>query len=164
MKGASQDPPYSNYNSSPKRLKVTTSSETESCQLSTTKWDYRLSEASWDPLWTQETCAIIFLTMHVVVHNDKTTMADLEKTFLQVSMTATDCDMLWVDDISKDSPNICILKFTCVVFQFSVCLFLLNATLCHHLKKYLTCHPLITQSITVHQLCDSGCQHRRGRL
>lgn len=41
--------------------------------------------------------------------------ADLEKAFLQVSVMKDDCDVLrflWVDDISKDCPEICALRFT----------------------------------------------------
>lgn len=63
-------------------------------------------------------------------------------------MTATDRDVLrflWVDDISKSAPNICVLRFTRVAFGVSASPFLLNATLCHHLKKYSSSHPGTTR-------------------
>lgn len=67
-------------------------------------------------------------------------IADLEKAFLMVSIEEADCDVLrfiWVDDISKDSPDLRIYRFTRVVFGVSASLFLLNATIRFHLEKYM---------------------------
>ena len=71
-------------------------------------------------------------------------IADLEKAFLQVSVVEDDRDVLrflWVDDIKKDCPEICTLRFTRVVFGVSASPFLLNATLKHHLEKHAATHP-----------------------
>lgn len=70
--------------------------------------------------------------------------ADLEKAFLQVSITEGDRDVLrflWVDDISKDCPEVRTLRFTRVVFGVAASPFLLNATLKHHLERYAATHP-----------------------
>lgn len=56
-----------------------------------------------------------------------------------VSMSEQDCDVLhflWVDDIKKDPPEICAFRFTCVVFRVFSSLFLLNATIQHHLEEH----------------------------
>ena len=48
--------------------------------------------------------------------------ADIEKAFLMVSMSEKDRDVLcflWVDDIKKDPPELCTLRFTRVVFSVS---------------------------------------------
>ena len=52
----------------------------------------------------------ILLSFHVFNFQQTT---DLEKVFLQVSMTAADRDVLqflWLDDTSKDTPDICVLR------------------------------------------------------
>ena len=48
---------------------------------------------------------------------------------------------LWVDDVEKEFPNVCVLRFARVVFGVSCSPFLLNATLGHHHDRYLTTHP-----------------------
>ena len=68
-------------------------------------------------------------------------VADIEKAFLMVSMCEKDRDVLrfiWVDDITKDEPELIHLRFTRVVFGVSSSPFLLNATIGHHLSKYST--------------------------
>ena len=70
-----------------------------------------------------------------------------------VSVQESDQDVLrflWFDDAhSKNCKMIC-LRFTRVVFGVSCSPFLLNATLRHHLDKYVTSHPK-----TVHKLTSS---------
>eukprot|EP00731_Ephydatia_muelleri_P014947 Em0008g667a len=104
---------------------------------------------------------IHYLPHHAVVRQDKSTTkfnqlifdllvrfrsykvaltADLEKAFLMVSVEEADRDVLrfiWVDDISKDSPDLRVYRFTRVVFGVSASPFLLNATIRFHLEKYL---------------------------
>ena len=66
--------------------------------------------------------------------------ADLEKAFLMVSVDESDRDVLrfiWVDDTSKDPPDLRVFRFTRVVFGVSSSPFLLNATIRFHLEKYL---------------------------
>lgn len=53
----------------------------------------------------------ILLSFHVFNFQQTT---DLEKAFLQVSMTAADRDVLqflWLDDTSEDTPDICVLRW-----------------------------------------------------
>lgn len=79
--------------------------------------------------------------------------ADLEKAFLQVSVFESDRDVLrflWVDDVSKEHPELRVLRFTRVVFGVAASPFLLNATLKYHLEKYAA-----TQPDTIRRLLDS---------
>lgn len=70
--------------------------------------------------------------------------ADIEKAFLMISVAEHDRDVLrflWVDDLAKDPPDICTLRFTRVVFGVSSSPFLLNATIKYHLEQYLDSYP-----------------------
>ena len=78
--------------------------------------------------------------------------ADIEKAFLMVSVQESDRDVLrflWFDVHSENRKMIC-LRCTQVVFGVSCSPFLLNATLRHHLDKYIASHPK-----TVHKLTAS---------
>lgn len=79
--------------------------------------------------------------------------ADLEKAFLQVSVAEGDRDVLrflWFDDVTKEQPELRILRFARVMFGVAASPFLLNATLRYHLEKYMDTHP-----DTVRRLLDS---------
>ena len=70
-----------------------------------------------------------------------------------VSIEDADRDVLqfiWVDDFSKESPELRVYRFTRVVFGVSSSPFLLNATTRFHLEKSLETHESI-----VHQLLYS---------
>lgn len=78
---------------------------------------------------------------------------DIEKAFLMVSMAEKDRDVLrflWVDDITKDEPEIIALRSTRVVFGMSSSPFLLNAAIWHHLKKYSSGSSEKNLSIDLH--------------
>ena len=88
---------------------------------------------------------------------------DIEKAFLMVSMAGQDRDVLrflWVDDIEKISPEIVTLRFTRVVFGVSSSLFLLNATIRHHIEQYKEEDPGFVErfllSIYVDDLSSGG--------
>ena len=71
-------------------------------------------------------------------------MADLEKAFLPILVEEGDRDVLrflWVDDDEKETPEICALRFMCVVFGVSASPFLLNAMLKYHLEQYASRYP-----------------------
>lgn len=77
-------------------------------------------------------------------------MADIEKTFLVISVLPTDRNMLrflWIDDVAKDEPQIVTIRFTRVVFGVSSSPFLLNATVQHHLQEYSHRHPETVEKI-----------------
>lgn len=77
--------------------------------------------------------------------------ADIERAFLQICVEEQDQDVLrflWFDDITKQQPEVRTLKFTRVVFGVSASPFLLNATLRHHLKKYMATHPELVKRIS----------------
>ena len=64
---------------------------------------------------------------------------DIEKAFLNVSVAEEDRDVLrflWVDDVTKESPEVVVLRFARVVFGVSSSPFLLNATIKHHIERY----------------------------
>ena len=48
---------------------------------------------------------------------------------------------LWVEDVEKTPPVPVVMQFTRVVFGVSASPFLLNATINHHLEKYLNRYP-----------------------
>lgn len=64
-------------------------------------------------------------------------IADLEKVFLMVLVDRDVLRIVWVDDPSKDTPELKVYRFTRVVFGVSSSPFLLNATIRFHLGKYL---------------------------
>ena len=71
-------------------------------------------------------------------------IADIEKAFLMVSVAKDDRDslrFLWIDDISKENPEVVTFRFTRVVFGVSSSPFLLNATIRYHLEAHLKNHP-----------------------
>ena len=71
-------------------------------------------------------------------------VADVEKAFLMVSVCKEDRDallFLWVEDVQKTPPVPVVMWFTRVVFGVSASPFLLNATINHHLEKYLNRYP-----------------------
>ena len=64
---------------------------------------------------------------------------DIEKAFLNVSVTEEDRDVLrflWVDDVKKKTPEVIVLRFARVVFGVTSSPFLLNATVKHHVERY----------------------------
>ena len=77
--------------------------------------------------------------------------ADIEKAFLMVSMSQNDRDVLrflWVDDIKKDPPELCTLRFARVVFGISSSPFLLNATIQHHLESHASSFPELVKRLS----------------
>jgi hypothetical protein len=72
-------------------------------------------------------------------------IADIEKAFLMVSVAPEDRDVLrffWIDDISKEPPDVLTFRFTRVVFGVTASPFLLNATIQHHLEGYSPCDTI----------------------
>jgi len=83
--------------------------------------------------------------------------ADIEKAFLMVSVQESDRDVLrflWFDDIHSDNCKMICLRFARVVFGVSCSPFLLNATLQHHLDKYITSHPETVKKLTASLYVD----------
>ena len=67
-----------------------------------------------------------------------------------VSVAEDDCDslrFLWIDNISKENPEVVIFWFTRVVFGVSSSPFLLNATIWYHLEAHLENHPFIVERL-----------------
>ena len=65
---------------------------------------------------------------------------DVEKAFLMNAVDEKDCDVLrfiWVDDVAKEEPELCVYRFTRVVFGVSSSPFLLNTTVKYHLEQSL---------------------------
>ena len=71
-------------------------------------------------------------------------VTDIEKAFLMVAVAPDDRDVLrflWVDDVTKQDPNVVVFRFTRVMFGVSSSPFLLNATIKHHMERYTTVYP-----------------------
>ena len=74
-----------------------------------------------------------------------------------VSMQESDRDVLrflWFDDVHSEECKMVCLRFTRVVFGVSCSLFLLNATLWHHLDKYVISHPETVNKLTASLYVD----------
>ena len=75
-------------------------------------------------------------------------VADIEKAFLMVSVSAKDRDalrFLWVDNVHETTPKVLTYRFIRAVFGVSSSPFLLNATIRYHLEKYNDSHPEFVQ-------------------
>ena len=74
-----------------------------------------------------------------------------------VSVQESDRDVLrflWFDDVDSENCKMICLRFTRVVFGVSCSPFLLNATLQHHLDKYVTSHPETVNKLTASLYVD----------
>ena len=95
-------------------------------------------------------------------------IADIEKAFLQISVTKKDRDslrFLWVDDASKSEPAIVTYRFKRVPFGVTSSPFLLNATLQHHLHKFRLAYPKTVQKLSLSLYVDdvaSGSETEAG--
>ena len=75
---------------------------------------------------------------------------DIEKAFLMISVAQEDRDVLrflWIDDIDRDLPQMVVLRFTRVPFGVSSSPFLLNATIRHHMMRYINEDPGFVEKI-----------------
>ena len=71
-------------------------------------------------------------------------VSDIEKAFLQISMRESDRDILrflWIDSITKENPEIIMMRFARVLFGVNCSPFLLGGTVEHHLKKFEVIDP-----------------------
>lgn len=67
-------------------------------------------------------------------------IGDVEKAFLMISVAESDRDalrFLWIRDVNGPLTDIIVMRYTRVVFGVSASPFLLNATIDHHIKKYV---------------------------
>ena len=79
-------------------------------------------------------------------------VADIKQAFLQIFVDDNDRDLirfLWFENINDPGSKIVIYRFTRVVFGLTSSPFLLNATLQHHLSKYL---PIADISVYIEKL------------
>ena len=76
--------------------------------------------------------------------------ADVEKAFLVIAVDEKDCDVLrflWVDDATKEKPEICANKFTRGVFGVLSNSFLLNATVKYYLESFQGSHKAVVKKL-----------------
>ena len=93
---------------------------------------------------------IMDIILRFRVHN-VALATDIEKAFLIVSVDERDRDVLrflWVNDVTKDDPEVTAFRFTRVMFGVSSSPFLLNATIRHHLKRHSSEFPEAVQKIS----------------
>ena len=77
-------------------------------------------------------------------------VADIEKAFLNISISEEDRDFLrflWVNDIKSDQPEVVVYRFARVVFGVASSPFLLNATLQKHINAYKSNDPKIVENL-----------------
>ena len=77
-------------------------------------------------------------------------VGDIEKAFLNVEVDEAyrDClRFLWVKDIESDKWETVVYRFCTVVFGLNASQFLLNATLRHHVSKYLETDPEFVKKV-----------------
>ena len=75
-------------------------------------------------------------------------VADIEKAFLMISINERDRNVLrfiWIKDLTQQPPDLCIYRFTRVVFGVASSPFLLNATLRQHIDRYQSTQPRLVQ-------------------
>ena len=81
--------------------------------------------------------------------------ADVEKAFLMIAIDEKDHDekdrnalrFLWVDDATKEKPEIWAYRFTRAVFGVSFSPFLLNATVKYHLESFQGTHKAVVKKL-----------------
>ena len=86
-------------------------------------------------------CLHIGPSLNLRVH-EVALRADIEKAFLNIQIDPEHRDLvrsLWVEDPTKEIPEVMVLRFARVVFVVNSSPFLLNATIRHHLN---TCLPV----------------------
>jgi len=86
---------------------------------------------------------ILDILLRFRVHKISLT-ADTEKAFLMTSVAEQDRNVLqflWYDDVFLDEANIIELRFACVAFGVTSSVFLLKATVKHHLRA-IPHHPV----------------------
>jgi hypothetical protein len=77
-------------------------------------------------------------------------VGDIEKAFLNVEVDEADRDclrFLWVGDIESERLETVVYRFCRVVFGLNASPFLLNATIRHHVSKYLERDPRFVQKV-----------------
>ena len=77
-------------------------------------------------------------------------IADVEKAFLMIAVDEQDRDVLrflWVDDVTKEEPEIRAYRFTRVVFGVSSSPFLLNATVKYHLEGFRRTNKTVVEKL-----------------
>ena len=71
-------------------------------------------------------------------------IGDLEKAFLQISIPEEQRDLLrflWIDTTEPENPKIIKLRFARLAFGLTSSPYILNATIKHHLEKYVSEQP-----------------------
>ena len=90
--------------------------------------------------------------------------ADIEKAFLNIAISEEHRDFLrflWVSDPISSNPDIVPLRFARVVFGVTSCPFILNATIRHHVNRYLLSDPEFVYELLRSLYVDdyaSGCE------
>ena len=77
-------------------------------------------------------------------------IADVEKAFFMIAVDEQDRDVLrflWVDDVTKEEPEIRAYRFTRVVFGVSSSPFLLNATVKYHLEGFRRTNKTVVEKL-----------------
>ena len=77
-------------------------------------------------------------------------IGDLEKAFLQISIDPSQSNLLrflWVDDSEPENPGLIKLRFTGLAHGLTCSLYILNATIRHHLTEYEYSDPEFSKNV-----------------
>ena len=83
--------------------------------------------------------------------------ADIEKAYLQISVTEGERDylhFLWFDNIYKENPDIIKYRFCRVIFGATCSQFLLNATIKKHMSKFIDIDREFVEKVLRHFYVD----------
>ena len=83
--------------------------------------------------------------------------ADIEKAYLQISVTEGERDylrFLWFDNIYKENPDIMKYQFCRVIFGATCSQFLLNATIKKHMSKFIDIDREFVEKVLRHFYVD----------
>ena len=84
-------------------------------------------------------------------------IGDIEKAFLNISITPEYRDFLcflWVDDVNSTDPEVVTYRFGRLCFRLVSSPFLLNATVRHHMAKYVKKDPPFIETVLNSLYCD----------
>ena len=92
-------------------------------------------------------------------------ISDIKHAFLNININAADRNVLrflWLNSIEEEKLSIVVYRFRTVTFGVGPSPFLMNATLSHHLDKYVEEEPDLVETLKGIVLCGRYGKWRNG--